>query len=702
MENPSHTNELINKLRLKIQELENELHFWESFGPVVLNALPMNIFLEDPEGRTIFANEQACKLNGKTLEELVGTTVYDFFPQRIAENIRKIDLEVWKERKLITNEVTVGFQGKESYMFTGKTIIHENKSNQDFMLGFGLDITDRVIAEKLLKESEERFRNLIEQAGDCFFLIDKEGKIIDVNKMSCELLGYQEVELLKLTARDTFQRLFGKIHAINNDLEGSLTCSFEDQLISNNNKLVPVDINLQLVDIGGNSLYLALCRDISDKKKSEEKIEHMAFHDALTGLPNRWFLESQDLSNGKNQDRMFGIFLLDLDRFKVINDSLGHQAGDLLLQSVTTRLKAAVCDDKVIARLGGDEFILLVPNLLNTEEAFTFSEKIMKVMEKPFDIYGQKFNITTSIGMSLYPRHGSDINTLIKNADLAMYSSKERGRNCASLFTPEMKDHAIERMDKEIMLRQALDNMEFILHYQPKMDLITGKIYGMEALIRWKNNENSILYPDFFIPIAEETGLIVPIGEWVLREACSQCKAWHDAGLTQLSISVNISAQQFQKQNLEKLISQVLDETGLPPSALELELTESTIMQEPAQATVILNNLKSLGITISIDDFGTGFSSLSYLRQFPIDILKIDKSFIMDLEWDEANASIATAVISLAHNLNLRVVAEGIETVEQMKFLRNLQCDFGQGYLISRPVEMEEALILVKQDLFVL
>jgi diguanylate cyclase (GGDEF)-like protein/PAS domain S-box-containing protein len=697
LKKPSHTSQLIDSLRSKVEELENALHSYESFSHTILDALPINIFLEDPEGRTIFANKQACKLNGKSLEELVGKTVFDFFPKYIAEKQRKIDLKVWRERKLSTDEVTVGFLGKESYMFTGKTIINVKESNQDFLLGFGLDITDRVMAEKLLKESEERFRNLIEQAGDCFFLIDKDGQIINVNRMSCEVLGYQEEQLLKLKVKDIFFSMEEKMETTCGDFAEHLPCSCEDQLMTKHHSRVPVDINMQLVHIGDSNFYLALCRDISDKKKSEEMIEHMAFHDALTDLPNRWFIESLDVSEYDSLDKMFGIFLLDLDRFKVINDSLGHQAGDQLLQTVTKRLKEAISDDNVLARFGGDEFILMVPNLLNREEAFDFSEEIMKIMEKPFDIYGQKFNITTSIGISLYPDHGSDMNTLIKNADLAMYRSKEMGRNCATLFTSEMKDHAIDRMDKEIMLRHALDNEEFILHYQPKIELNTGKIYGMEALIRWENTKNRILYPDSFIPIVEETGLIVQLGEWVLREACFQCKRWHDIGFKQLSVSVNISAQQFQKQNLEKIISQILYETGLPPYALELELTESTIMQEPSKATIILNNLKALGITISIDDFGTGFSSLSYLKQFPIDILKIDKSFIMNLEWDEANASIAAAVISLAHNLNLKVVAEGIEKEDQFEFLKNLDCDFGQGFHISRPVDKDRIIHFVKQ-----
>jgi diguanylate cyclase (GGDEF)-like protein/PAS domain S-box-containing protein len=585
----SQTNENIESLQLRIVELENrekellkQLQLNSSLHSMVLDALPINVFLEDHEGRTTFANKQACQANGKKLEELVGKTVFDLFPQHIAQMNRDVDLEVWKRRSLITKEMAVGFQGKESYMFSGKTIIDLPESSEEFLLGFGLDITEL--------------------------------------------------------------------------------------------------------------------------KKAEEKIAHMAYHDALTGLPNRWFiksyLEKYQVEHVRLK-RMLGVLLLDLDNFKVINDSLGHQAGDALLQSVAKRLRNAIGEENIIGRFGGDEFIFLIPNLLSKEEVFDVCDLVLKVMEEPFCISGQRFNISPSIGISLHPHHGKDINALIKNADLAMYHSKKKGRNCYSLFIPNMKVHAMVRMDMEIHLRQALEKNEFVLHYQPKMDMKTGRIYGMEALIRWESKENHLLYPDSFIQIAEESGLIVPIGEWVLREACAQCKKWHDEGFRDLSVSVNISPQQFQKQNLEELISDILDETELPPNALDLELTESTVMKEPALAAIVLKNLKALGITISIDDFGTGFSSLNYLKNFPIDFLKIDKSFIMNLEWDEANNAIAAAVISLAHSLQLKVVAEGVETSEQLNFLQMKDCDFAQGFFISKPVEINSIHEIIENCLFV-
>jgi diguanylate cyclase (GGDEF)-like protein/PAS domain S-box-containing protein len=689
----------INELERKNQVLSQQIRAKESLYLSILDALPINIFLEDPEGHTIFANEQACKVNGVSIENLLGKTVFDFFPKQIAEFNRAYDLEVWKQRKLITKEVPAGFQGQEYHMFTGKTIIHVNESNQDFMLGFGLDITNRVRAETLLRESEEKFRSVIEQAADSFFLIDTDGMVVDINPTASEVLGYTKEELLNMEAKLIFTNLSDKIISLADDTKGNLSFNFEDIMSGMKNNRIPVDINIRKINIGEKQMYCALCRDIRDKKRAEAQIKHMAYHDALTNLPNRWYIQSylQDylLNNNTNKSKL-GVILLDLDYFKVINDSLGHDAGDLLLKKVTERLQeASYYRETVLARFGGDEFILLVPNLLNKGEISRFCEKIIEVLSEPFYISGQKINISASIGVSLYPKDGKNLNTLIKHADLAMYGSKDNGRSCYSLYNPMMKQNAIERMDMEILLREALEQNEFLLHYQPKINLKTGQTYGVEALIRWRNKENKMLYPDSFITIAEETGLIIPIGEWVIREACRQCKEWHDLGFDHLTVSVNLSPKQFQKENLEDLVISVLDETGLPPWALELELTEGMVMKHPEEAAIVLGKLKELGIKISIDDFGTGFSSLGYLKLFPIDTLKIDKSFIMNIDGDDTNATIASAVVTLAHNLNLRVVAEGVETQEHYNFLLNRYCDFAQGYYLSKPQSSQEMFHLL-------
>ncbi|WP_147534623.1 sensor domain-containing protein [Bacillus marasmi] len=686
----------IERLKQKNLELEKQIRIKESLYLSVLDALPINIFLEDPEGRTIFANRNACEIHGLKTDDLIGKTVFDFFPQHIAEINRAYDMEVWKQRKLITKEVPAGFKGETHHMFTGKTILHINESNQDFLLGFGLDITDRVRVEDKLKESEEKFRNVIEQAADSIFLIGTNGMLIDLNPIACEVLGYSKNELLQMNIDSLFKSLAMELNSLVLNDENHSIANLEDYLISKGQVYVPVDINIRLIKIGDKKVYVALCRDIREKKRAEAQIEHMAFHDALTDLPNRWYIQSyinHYISNQNNTKERLGFILLDLDYFKVINDSLGHDAGDMLLMEVAHRLQMTINNTKnILARFGGDEFIILLPHITNEQEVLSLSDNINSQLSKPFIILGDKFNISASIGISLYPTDGEDLNSLIKNADLAMYHSKEKGRGCFSLYNPIMKMKAIERMDLDIQLREALKSTDFFLHYQPKLNLKTGQVNGMEALIRWKNQHNRILYPDSFIQIAEETGLINQLGEWVLREACFQCKEWHDRGYNDLTISVNISPKQFQQNNLEELIISVLDETGLPPWSLELELTEGIVMKDPEAAVHVLTKLKDLGIKISIDDFGTGFSSLSYLKLFPIDTLKIDKSFIMNLGEDMPSSKIVLAIISLAHSLNLDVVAEGVENLEQFDFLMESDCDVAQGYFISKPQLPEDII----------
>lgn len=677
-------------------ELEKQIRIKESLYLSVLDALPINIFLEDPEGRTIFANQNVCEVHGLKPEELIGKTVFDFFPQQIAEINRAYDLEVWKQRGLITKEVPAEFRGETHHMFTGKTILQINESNQDYLLGFGLDITDRVKVEKKLKDSEEKFRTVIEQAADCIFLIGTDGMLIDINPIACDVLGYSKEELLQMNIKYIFHNLPIKLQGtIINEETPSIT-NFEDFLIGKDCSHIPVDINIRLISIGEKYLYVALCRDIREKKRAEARIKHMAYHDALTDLPNRWYIQSfisQYISTQRSVNNRLAFILLDLDYFKLINDSMGHDAGDKLLIEVAKRLKKTMQDtDNILARFGGDEFIILMPQISCEQDVFTIGEKIYNQFSEPFIIVGEKVNISASIGISLYPMDGEDLNSLIKNADLAMYYSKEKGRGCYSLYNPIMKMKVIERMDLEIHLREALDCNEFFLHYQPKINLKTGLVDGMEALIRWKNKQNQILYPASFIQIAEETGLINSIGEWVLRESCEQCKKWYDEGFKDLTISVNLSPKQFQQNNLEELIISVLDETGLPPWLLEIELTEGMVMKDPEAAVHVLTKLKDLGIKISIDDFGTGFSSLSYLKLFPIDTLKIDKSFIMSLDVDKPSSKIVLAIISLAHSLNLNVVAEGVENNEQFHFLLESECDIAQGYYISKPKSAKDII----------
>lgn len=445
--------EEIKNLRIRISELEKQnqelLKLYrvnESLYLNVLDALPINIFLEDPEGHTIFANKQTCKVNEKSLNELVGKTVFDLFPREIAEINRANDLEVWNKRKLITKETPAGFKGQEHYMFTGKTIIHVNESDEEFLLGFGLDITDRVRTEALLRESEEKFRGVIEQAADSIFLIGTDGVFMDVNPTACEVLKFSKEELLKMKVERVFITLQDKIKLHSNSKEITSE-NFEDLMECKDNNKIPVDINIREIKIGEKKMFLAMCRDIREKKRAEAQIKQMAYHDPLTNLPNRWYIQSQFqrfISNKDTYNRKLGVILLDLDHFKFINDSLGHDAGDQLLKEVSKRIQIAIDDrEAFLARFGGDEFILLVPLLKKEGKIGNVCEKIKKVMAEPFKIYGQKFNISASMGISFYPADGENLNTLIKNADLAMYDSKDKGRNCYTLYNYNMKKHAI-------------------------------------------------------------------------------------------------------------------------------------------------------------------------------------------------------------------------------------------------------------------
>ncbi|WNF37423.1 sensor domain-containing diguanylate cyclase [Bacillaceae bacterium IKA-2] len=421
----------IDALEKREKELLNKLNIYEE----IFNSIPINIFLEDREGKTLFANQQACKCNNKTKEELDGKTVFDFFPQEIAENFRNEDLEIWASKKLSLKETVAKFQGKKMHMLIGKTIIKVEKDA--YLLGFGLDITNRVTTEKLLKENEKKFRKLVEQAADNFILYDSKGKILDVNTATCHYLGYTREELLRLTYEDIMSLTDEEIKNIYKRIQLNKPFNLEHDLIHRDRVLLPVDTNFGLINLGDKELYLAWSRDISERKKAEKQIKHMAYHDELTGLPNRWYIHSyieKYIHENRNKEKSLGVFLLDLDNFKLVNDSLGHLAGDQLLQQVASRLKNLFPIGNTLARLGGDEFLLLVPDLNNEDAAISVGTEIKKIMRIPFHIKGQQLKITSSVGISLFPHDGEDISTLLKNADIALYQTKEQGKNGYRLF----------------------------------------------------------------------------------------------------------------------------------------------------------------------------------------------------------------------------------------------------------------------------
>lgn len=441
--------------------------------------------------------------------------------------------------------------------------------------------------------------------------------------------------------------------------------------------------------------------EAKERKQAEGRVHQLANHDALTGLPNRRLLAdrlAQALALAHRNQKKVAVMFIDLDRFKTINDSLGHRTGDRLLQHVARRLTGVLREGDTVSRLGGDEFVVILPEVASAGDAAVVADKIMEILAPPFSIGGHELHITPSMGISLYPNDGKTVETLIRNADAAMYHAKEMGRANYQFFVPQMNVRAAERLQTENDLYRALDRDELALYFQPKIDLASGLICGTEALLRWRHPERGLVAPDNFIPLAEETGLIVPIGEWALKEACRKAKGWQALGLPPLPVAVNLSARQFRQKNLVDKVSQVLTETGLEPGLLELEITETTLMQHTGDNLAVLDKLYALGVKFSIDDFGTGYSSLSYLKRFPVDELKIDRSFVGDIPHDSDDAAIVSAIIALARSLNLQVVAEGVETEDQLAYLARAGCHQAQGYYFSRPLPEDQMLALLEVE----
>lgn len=444
---------------------------------------------------------------------------------------------------------------------------------------------------------------------------------------------------------------------------------------------------------------LIILEDISDRKRNEANIQHLAFYDPLTDLPNRRLFRDRlsQAAVGSNRTEIpFALVYLDLDHFKEINDTLGHHTGDALLKNVAERMSLCLREGDTVARLGGDEFSLIINNVMRLEDVRSVARRVMERLNQPFEHEGREFYITTSIGISIYPINTSDVDTLIKQADIAMYRSKTSGRNQMHFYSEEMAADALERLTLELQLQKALENDEFFLTYQPTLDLETGKITALEALIRWQHPQLGLVSPARFIPLTEETGLIVKIGRWILKHACTQNKKWQEQGFPPVRVSVNLSAIQFKQRNLFDLIQEVLQETRLDPQWLELELTEASVIDDMNYKIETLKQLRRLGISLSIDDFGTGFSNLSYLKHFPIDRIKIDSSFISAIPESKNDMAITKAIIAMSHSLGLRVTAEGVETEVQLNFLRVHECDEIQGFVFSRPLSAEDVSHLLK------
>lgn len=633
------------------------------------------------------------KLTGAKVAELIGKTVKETMP----------DTEpFWIERfgDVVKTGTPIAYQNySREFGRHFDTWVFRSGENR-FAVIFS-DITDRVVAENKLRLLAQVF----EHSGEAILITDSSNRILATNSAFTRLTGYRQKEVLGLNPRilksgkesKEFYESMWKSLLEENFWQGEIWDKRKD------NSTYPKWLAITVVRNEANKItnYIASFTDITQQKHAAQKIEHLAHHDHLTNLPNRFSLTerlSQALEQAKRNNCHLAVMFIDLDRFKNINDSLGHHIGDILLFHVAARLLESVRSADIVARLGGDEFVVVLPQIQAGISAAHIADKIRKNLSEPYTIDGNDLHITPSIGISVFPHDGETIAELMKNADIAMYHAKSRGRNNYQFFKHEMNAKAHERLVLEGDLRLAIERDEFLLYYQPQIDVATGKAIGVEALIRWQHPQRGLVAPDTFIPIAEETGLILPIGDIVLRMACRQLTAWLSQGIAPLRMAVNLSARQFKQGNLPDRAAQIISETGVDPHLLELEITESAAMENPKETIAHLDRLKAMGIGLAIDDFGTGYSSLSYLKLFPVNRLKIDRSFVKDIETDSNDAAIAAATIALAHTLGKEVVAEGVETEAQLAFLQYQQCDMVQGYFFSRPLPAEEAAGFIRSN----
>jgi diguanylate cyclase (GGDEF)-like protein/PAS domain S-box-containing protein len=539
---------------------------------------------------------------------------------------------------------------------------------------------------------EERYRRIFERNLTGLYIAEQDGTIVDCNDACASIFGFSSRQEL-LDHHERAELITGHFHSGSGDANSSFGAEHHIHRFDGKPGWVLSIVRTVPQNGDDGAILEGAVVDITHRKLADERIEFLAYYDSLTGLPNRTLLQdrlTKAVASARRHREKLAVLFLDVDGFKTINDSLGHSYGDLLLQQLAIRLQSCAREQDTVCRLGGDEFLIVLGSVEEDLDAAVAAERIARAVNTPFDIQGQVLSVTCSIGISMFPDHGEDAETLIKSADAAMYSSKDGGRNTFRFFTEKLTAEALERLQLDGSLRAAVDDQQFFLVYQPEIDVDSGAISCWEALIRWQHPDLGLVPPDKFIRVAENNGLIVPIGEWVLETACTQWKRWVDSGLVNSPVAVNVSALQFRHEGFCRMVKRVLEDTGLAPEFLELELTESLLFSNEDVMFEILGELKSMGVQLAIDDFGTGYSSLSYLRQFPVGKLKIDRSFIRDLALNGNDVSITAAIINLAKCLKLKVTAEGVENEAQLTLLRKHGCDEAQGFFFSKPLTVAE------------
>lgn len=645
-----------------------------------------------------FASHGCLAVTGYDDAQLLNNHVISF------ESLKHPDDQLWvaeamglalKERRAFDLEYrVVHADGGVRWVWDRGTGVYDAQGNVLAIEGFIHDVTSRKHAEQGLREAERRYRGLFDNALEGIFRTTLDGRYLGANPALANIYGFESPDELIATLQNIGSQLyvdperrqeFMRIITSRGSVSG-----FESQVYRKNGEVIWISENARVIleDDGRPHGYEGTVEDITDRKLYQSRIEQQANFDALTGLANRVLLQDrlkQAVLTAASYKTRLAVAFIDLDRFKFINDSLGHHVGDELLKTMAARFLACAKERDTVARLGGDEFVLLLNSCGSADAVRLVLERLLAAIAQPWKRDDGDYQITCSIGVALYPDDGTDAQSLLKHADSAMYRAKDSGGNNFQFFTREINAQMTERLVLEGKLRRALERNQFQLHYQPRVDLASGRILGAEALIRWHIPGEPPILPERFIGLAEETGLITPIGKWVLHEACTQNKAWHDMGLPPIVVSVNVSARQFRSNNFVRTVAETLRETGLDPGFLEIELTES-VMHDAPQLATMLGELKRLGVHVAIDDFGTGYSSLSSLKRFPVDRLKVDRSFVEHIVSDVDDAAIVRTIIALGRNLGLKVVAEGVETAAQMQFLREHCCDEVQGFYFSRPL----------------
>ncbi|MEO5377190.1 MAG: EAL domain-containing protein [Magnetococcus sp. DMHC-6] len=708
----------LNRQIIERERTDAQLRQVLTLQKAILNSANSTIIATDPEGIITSFNAAAEEKLGYSANELIGRQTPAIFhdPSEVCHRAERLSMDfgrtiqpgfevfVAMARTGMADENEWTYIRKDGFRFPvalSVTAIRDDQGEITGFLGVGIDITQR-------KQTEARLllaHKVIENANEAILITTPQSVITYVNPAYEWLTGWSREEVVGKTPSITksgrhppafYEQMW---HLIKK--EGHWEGEVWDR--RKNGEIFPKLLSISAIkDTAGQvQNFVGIFMDISQQKAIEQKLQNLAYYDPLTNLANRALFQERlnhEIAVAHRQLKELALFFIDLDRFKQVNDTLGHAAGDELLQTVARRIVGKVRESDTVARLGGDEFTVVLTNVGQVSQISSIAQAILHAVSSPMIIKEQEIRVGASIGVAIYPTDGTDFDTLTKHADMAMYLAKERGRNNYQFFSSELQERIFERIRLENELIQAIDKSEFILYYQPKYHLATSRITGMESLVRWLKPNQGMISPAKFIPVAEETGLILPMGDWILESSCHQTMRWNRENECALQVSVNLSARQFQQPDLLQKVQKILEHTGLPPTLLELEITESMLMGNVEEAITIMKCLKDMGLTLAMDDFGTGFSSLSYLKRFPVDTLKIDQSFIRELNIDSNDAAIVRTIIELAHSLRLKVVAEGVETVQQMEILRQFGCDEGQGYLLSKPLPHAEFTRLLEHD----